>query len=134
MIRILGNSTRKSDINFYRNGRIDITARLGKILSIKQGDVIDLLTDKGEYYIYVRHRSKDIGLGRYEGQCCPTSKAKKCHNFRAYSKKLCDAMLSLYPDKEYRVRLPIGEVVDDPAYGKCVTIIHLNNLQNENRG
>ena len=88
MQSILGN-TRKADITFHADGRIDISARLAKTLPIHKGDVIDVLTDGVEYYLYVKLKAPAVG--RHEAVCFPTH--SRSHHFRAWSKRLCRAML-----------------------------------------
>ena len=56
MQSILGN-TRKADITFYASGRIDISARVAKHLQLSRGDVLDIMIDQDEFYLYVRLRS-----------------------------------------------------------------------------
>ena len=51
--KFLGEKTRRPDITFYRNGRIDITASVAERLSLRAGDVIDIARGKEEYYLYV---------------------------------------------------------------------------------
>ena len=82
--RLLGERTRRPDITFYRNGRIDITASVAERLSLRAGDVIDIARGKEEYYLYVRLRRSDGAVGRHEAQCYPSKSGTR--NFRAYSK------------------------------------------------
>ena len=91
MTSILGN-TRKPDVSFYSNGRIDIAARVVKVLGIERGDVIDVATDGDEYLLYVAHKGKEVS-GAHEAQCYP-SNIRKTHNYRCHSKRLCDAMMA----------------------------------------
>lgn len=64
MQSILGN-TRKADITFHDNGRINISARVSKLLELSHGDVIDIMDGQGEIYLYVKHRVPVVG--RHEG-------------------------------------------------------------------
>ena len=41
MESLLGN-TRKHDLSFFRDGHIDITARVAKCINIEEGDIIDI--------------------------------------------------------------------------------------------
>lgn len=88
MQSVLG-STRKVDLVFHRSGRIDITAHVANILSLSRGDVIDILTDDTETYLYVRLRSPLIG--RHEGMVYPSNKSG--NHFRTSSKTLCRFIL-----------------------------------------
>jgi hypothetical protein len=117
MQSILGNS-RKSDIIFYRSGQIDITVRIAKSLNLQSGDVIDIMCDRNEYYLYVKHRAPLIG--RHEGTAFP-SKAKGNH-FRAWSKSLCSAILQECKIAG-KVRLRVGEPIELGIYGTALPII-----------
>ena len=56
---------RKPDIVFHRSGQINIAARLAKMLSLRQGDVIDIAhCCDGETYIYVTKRAPYQGAYR----------------------------------------------------------------------
>ena len=66
MQSILGN-TRKTDITFHTNGRIDISARVAGILSLQKGDVIDVMDGGEEFYIYVKLHAPTVG--RHEAAC-----------------------------------------------------------------
>lgn len=105
MTSILGN-TRKPDVSFYRNGRIDITARVVKALGIEKGDVIDVAMDGDEYLLYVAHKGKDVA-GAHEARCYP-SNVRNTHNYRCHSKRLCEAMVAA-------VRTPLKCMVEGKA-------------------
>lgn len=66
-------NTRRADVSFCDNGRIDLTSRVVRALDIKPGDVIGIMSAAGETYLYVAHRA-DTLVGRHEGQCHPTRK------------------------------------------------------------
>lgn len=108
MLGIICN-TRKPDVSFYHNGKIDICARVVKLLDLHNGDVIDVATDGIEYYLFCRIRSKDA-VGKHEATCRPTKNIGKCNNLRAYSHKLCKAMLKA-SNAEYYAKMPAGDVV-----------------------
>ena len=77
MQSILGN-TRKADITFYASGRIDISARVAKHLQLSRGDVLDIMIDQDEFYLYVRLRSPN---GRHEAitpRCSSGCWASQC--------------------------------------------------------
>lgn len=94
-------TTRRPDIAFYRNGRIDISANVVKALDIQRGDSIDVTTDGYEYLLYVSHRA---GVGRFEAQCLPTNVKKSTNSFRAHSIRLCRAV---------RGAIPVGRAIGD---------------------
>lgn len=121
VIRRALDSTRRPDITFHRNGRIDITARVSRHLGLKDGDVIDLLDDGNDWHMYVRSRSEDV-RGRHEGQCRATNPAKRCcHNFRTYSKKICDLVLGMSGGDV--ARIIAGQFCCYGNVGKTVLII-----------
>ena len=127
MITLLRN-TRRPDISFYRNGRIDITARTAKLIGIKDGDVIDIAVDNGEYYVYVRHKAECV-IGRHEAQCYRTNRRSViCNNLRAHSIRLCAMILSIHNDAN-AVRLPVGEPQQHAELGCVLPIIVRNNIK-----
>ncbi|MCM1356437.1 MAG: hypothetical protein NC212_08540 [Staphylococcus sp.] len=103
---ILG-TTRRHDISFLANGRIDLTSRIVRSLDIHPGDVIEVMTAEGEFYLYVSKRAESI-IGRHEAQCNPTS--KRGHHFRAWSHRLTAAILSecgVTPRADLTTGLPV---------------------------
>ncbi len=58
---ILGN-TRRADISFYSSGKIDITSRIANALGMVDGDVIDIMMWKGEFYLYVSLWKRRVSL------------------------------------------------------------------------
>ncbi len=117
MQSILGNNTRKADIIFFSTGRIDITARIAKYLQLSRGDVIDIMVDGCEYYLYVKRRTPMNG--RYEAMVLPTN--KRGNHFRAYSRRLCSAILRASGATD-TARLCVGAPVDS-TYGILLPII-----------
>jgi len=117
-------NTRKPDITFHANGRIDITARAAKALSLHSGDVIDIAHDGSEYYLYVKHHN---AIGRHEAQCWPTNKGKTCNNLRAHSKRLCMAVLNVNGNSN-EARLPVGEPIAHEDLGTTLPIIIKRNI------
>ena len=128
MSSILHNS-RRPDVVFHNNGRIDITARIAKLLRLQDGDVVDIDTDYGEYLLYVRLRSAQR-IGRHEATVHPTNRGKhNNNNFRAYSKNLCRAFrrhIGYNADKP--LRLPAGSPVIFGPNGTAIPIITHNPL------
>ena len=105
MKSLLGSYSRKPDVSFYKNGRIDITARAARVIGIAPGDVLDVAYDGDEYYMFVRSKADEC-TGRHEAKCWPTKKGS--HNYRAHSKRLCTAIMKLSKAQDV-VRLPIGD-------------------------
>ena len=130
MTSILSTS-RRPDISFYPNGRIDITARIAKMLALQAGDVIDVAEEGGEYYLYVRLRAERC-TGRYEAQAYPTSRqGLRRNNMRAYSRQLVRAVMRIarHPrDTDQPLRLPAGQPVTIKSYGNAVPLITHNPL------
>lgn len=116
MQSILEN-TRKADIIFYASGRIDITACVAKHLQLSRGDVLDIMIDQDEFYLYVRFRSPING--RHEATVFPTN--KKGNHFRTSSSRLCTAILRECKATD-KAKLCVGEPVAS-RYGTLLPII-----------
>lgn len=122
--KFLGERTRKADLSFRRNGRIDISARVSNMLALQAGDVIDIAGDGREYYLYVRIKSNGRYVGRHTAQCYPSKKNGR--NFRAYSKKLCEAVLSLSGGD--CAKIVAGSYEEFDNLGKAVIVVPQMNL------
>ena len=116
--------SRKADIAFSRNGRIDIGARIARLLRLRKGDVVALATDGEEIYLYVRYRQPAIG--RYEGTVYPSN--RRGFHFRTSSKAVCEAVMERC-GAGFKARLFTGEPVSDPACGTMLPIITRTLLQ-----
>lgn len=101
---------RRSDVIFRANGRFDLTARVVHALNILPGDVVDVLSDGEEYYLYVARHNVNTTLGSFEAQVFPSSKRGK--HFRGSSRRLCKAMLEL-SGADKKAALPCGELTKD---------------------
>lgn len=120
MMKSLLSSSRKHDISFDASGLIDISAHVARKLSLAPGDVIDIMHEYGEWYIYVKLRAGSY-TGRHIGRVWATSHGKG--TFRTCSKKLVKAVLSGAEVKGNRLRCPCGmEVMRDNI--KYITIIY----------
>lgn len=117
-------SNRRPDISFSQTGQISLSAHVTKALDLHPGDAIDIQTDGFEYYLYVRSRATP-GT-RYEAQCFPSN--KKGRHFRAYSRRLCRAMLAAC-NCVGKVELATGEVVINGGtrYITIITRLILNH-------
>lgn len=89
MKSILLNS-RKHDISFHASGKIDISAHIARRLSLAPGDVIDIMHDSGELYLYVKLRAGNY-VGRHNGTVWATAHGKG--TFRTWSKAMTSAVL-----------------------------------------
>lgn len=133
MTSILPNS-RRPDITFCPDGRIDITARIAKMLHLQQGDVIDVAVTPTEYLIYVRLTASQC-VGRHEAQVYPTNRGKhQANNFRTYSKTICDAILrevsraSVSDCEKKTIRLAAGSPIIFGPNGTAIPLITRNPL------
>lgn len=126
MQSILGN-TRKTDITFHANGRIDISAHVSKALSIRQGDVIDILKGDEEIYLYVRYHTPTVG--RHEAACFSTHTGSR--HFRAWSQKLCRFIIRAGGSSFDKVKLCVGSPVELPNIGVALPIIYRHILNEQ---
>lgn len=117
MQSILGN-TRKADITFHASGRICISARVSKLLSLANGDVIDIMEGGCETYLYVKLRAPLIG--RHEGMVFRSN--KNGHHCVASSITLCRYIMSRCGGGD-KVRLRCGTPVELQHYGTALPII-----------
>lgn len=118
MKSILPNS-RKHDISFHASGKIDISAHIARKLTLAPGDVIDIVQEQSEWYLYVKLRSGKYA-GRYEGRVWATTHGKG--TFRTYSKALANAVLSA-AGASGRLRCPCGAEIERDNR-KYITIIY----------
>jgi hypothetical protein len=131
MESLIGN-TRKPDLSFFKDGHIDITARVAKSINLEDGDVIDILKDGKELYLYVKTKSKDV-VGLHTGRCRTTSPSKGYRNFRTNCKRLCDAIFGLCSNDGV-VKLAAGESFEMPNVGIVVPLItRINLYKNDKR-
>lgn len=124
MKSLLG-TVRKSDVIFRASGLFDLTARVVRALGISPGDVVDVLSDDSEYYLYVACHHADNG--RYEAQVFPSKRKSSCKHYRGSSSRLCKAMLSVSHAKE-KAALPCGPVMIDSQGRRLLPIIVRLNL------
>ena len=121
MKSVLENS-RKSDLTFWRDGHIDICARVSKALDLKAGDVIDIAVDEGfqrEYYLYTRHTGGALN-GRHAGTCRAVN-GPRSRYLRVNNKKLTRFVLRHTGEQE-QAHVMCGEVTDTPL-GRAMVII-----------
>lgn len=128
-MRPLLNTSRRPDVSFYRKGKIDISSRIAKQLSLAEGDVIDVAEHKGEYLLYVRHKRDNI-IGRYEGLVHPIHNKKSFTNrFRVYSRKLTEAIFQVAGREDAALLyLPAGLPVNVDGIGIAIPLITRNPL------
>lgn len=114
----------KPDIYFRRNGQIDISARVARMLSLSAGDAINVWHVGGEYYLYVSGRG---ARGKLRGVVYPTVKHRS--TFRTSFKELTRAIIDACGAEEAHLR--IGEAVDIRPIGLAVPLITRNNLYHD---
>ena len=117
MQSILGNS-RKADVTFHASGRICISARVSKLLSLAHGDVVDIMEGTGETYLYVKHRAPVVG--KHEGMVFRSN--KNGSHCIASSIKLSRYILQRCSVSD-KVRLCCGSPVTLAHYGTALPII-----------
>lgn len=127
MQSILGN-TRKTDLTFHSNGRIDLSAHVVKSLDLKKGDVIDVMVsdDGSEYCLYAKFRAPVVG--RHEASCFPSHAGSR--HFRAWSLRLCKALMAVAGSDACKVELGVGAVVELRNGETALPIIYKNIFNN----
>lgn len=124
--------SRKHDICFHRNGKIDITAHVARALGLREGDVLAVGIDGEdycpEYYLYVRCRRECV-QGRYEATCSSTvRKGGNSRFLRAYSKSICRTICDLVGGTD--AYLMTGELrTDIQGTDRALTLITRTNLK-----
>ncbi len=114
--------TRKPDIIFdTRTGQINICEYLSSLLGLRDGDVIDILEDNGEYYIAVKFIQP---IGRHEATCHCANKSGSY--LRCYSKKLTQKMADICNVATEKFSLFVGEQKEQLGYGTIVPLITKN--------
>lgn len=127
MESLLGN-TRRPDVSFFKNGRIDITASIAKKLNLDNGDVIDIARCDRELYLYVKWRNCDV-VGNHAARCKATKSNGRCANFRVFSVKLCASILEIC-GADKAARLAAGDAIHVEGLGVAVPLVTRINLHN----
>lgn len=125
MMKSLLPNSRKHDISFNANGKIDISARIARRLALSPGDVISIARSDGELYLYVKLRAGTY-TGRHEGSVWATVHGQT-GTYRTWSKALAKAVLSTSGASGSVLRCPCGvEIERDNT--KYITIIYRCSL------
>nr|DAJ60202.1 MAG TPA: AbrB family transcriptional regulator-like protein [Caudoviricetes sp.] len=119
--------TRRSDVIFRADGHFDLTARVVRALNISPGDVVDVLSDGCEYYLYVACQAEAAAGGHYEAQVYPSKPKGNALHFRGCSSRLCRAMLAAC-NAGKKAALPCGTVTTDSRGRLMLPIIVRLNL------
>ena len=104
MIKLL-ERTRRPDITVCRNGRISITARVARLLSLQPGDSINIAFHLDECYLLAARHADAIG--RHIAQCHPTKKGS--HNYCANSVLLARLLLDYCGIHAQRASFMVGK-------------------------
>ena len=125
-MRSLLGITRRSDVIFRADGHFDLTARVVRALDISPGDVVDVLSDGNEYYLYVATHAENTSCGRFEAQVYLSKPKGGGLHFRGSSTRLCKAMLAA-SHAVYKAALPCGEAfINDTGRRLLPIIVRLN--------
>jgi hypothetical protein len=114
--------TKKADLTFFYNGKINITAHVSHSLGLNAGDAVNIAkVENGwtEYYLYIERRANEM-RGQYEGVCAVTH--GDGHNLRVFNCRLSRYILALCGTTE-PVSLSIGEPEEVEGLGLAVPII-----------
>lgn len=132
MMRSLIDNTRRPDVIFYRNGKIEITANVAKTLNLQAGDVIDIITNNVEYYLVVKYKANEV-VGNHDGKVMRSN--KRGNHLRCYSTKICNKIFSICKfehNSSYlcseKVRLACGLPTVLSTHGQALPLIIKNPL------
>lgn len=128
------NILRKSDIRFFRSGRIDITARVSYVLDLHHGDVIDLYFDEEskELYIYVYLTEEQACNFNMRYSNTVKENKKGSHYYRVQSIELTNFMLRLTNSREAWMLCGKPKMVTIKGLQRmAIPIIWKNNLYRE---
>ena len=112
---------RKPDITIRNGGVINLSANVVSHLNLREGDVISIMEDKAECYLYVQCRKEDA-IGKYSGVC--RASKKNSRHLRAHSSVLCSYLSQKLGGKN--IDLIVGEVIQIPSIGYALPIIMHN--------
>ena len=98
--------TRRPDITFCRSGRINISARVARMLCLKKGDTINIANKNGEFLLFaIPHRP-----GRHYAQCFPSKNGSL--NFCVNSVALARAILNEARVSAFSASFFVGYPID----------------------
>lgn len=110
MKSLLGKNTRRPDISFNDNGRIDISARVSRALNLQPGDLLDVAVCDGECMLYVRRKGDEVS-GRHSATCFPVIRRNTSGAYRLWCKKLYLAIADASGRKSSRLSFACGDAV-----------------------
>lgn len=95
-----------------------MSAHVANVLHLAKGDVIDIMEDDGEYFLYVRLRMPYVG--KHEGMVFPSKIG--CRSYRSCSKRLSKHILQVCGAHK-KVKLCVGEQMAHSTYGVMLPIV-----------
>ncbi len=110
MFNLLVN-TRRPDVSFNRNGKIRLTARVVRMLSMSPGDSINIAVNDGEYLLHSTPHDADETLRRFEAKCYPSKRGGGKH-YCANSVRLCRSLLSSIGCTADKVSFIVGDAIE----------------------
>lgn len=114
--------TRRDDLTFHPDGRIDLTAHVADALSLQAGDVINIACVGerfAEHYLYVARRAGET-VGRHA--CCCRPAKNNGRYLRVNSKRLTDYVRALV-HAAGTVRLRVGTPEEVAGLGHALPMI-----------
>ena len=113
--------SRKQEITFYASGRIDISSRIVRILSLRAGDSVNLIEDDdGNLLLFRCHDADDSHGIRHKATLYQSS--VNARSLRCNSVDLTSHVLSRC-GCPIMAKLPVGQTVIVPPFGLCLNII-----------
>ena len=122
MMRKIMPATRRGDVTFHVDGRIDITAHVSRLLGLRSGDVLGLATIDSlpaEHYLYVARRGSEV-VGHHACTCKPAKGNGRY--LRVYSKPLSAHILTTC-HAAGRITLYVGAVATVDGLGTALPLI-----------
>ncbi len=121
--------TRRGDVTFHADGRIDLTAHVVKALDLHPGDVINIIKsddEHPEHYLY-RSRMAAETTGRHTCVCHPANKGG--NYLRVFNKQMAHYILGIC-DSCNRISLRVGGLTELTGRGRALPIIITASLTN----
>lgn len=104
MINLLQH-TRRPDIHFNRNGKIRLSAKITRTLSLQSGDSISIAFHNNEFLLHAMHHSTTNHLAT----CRPSKRGSR--NFIANSTALVKALFNAAGINTQTAAFPVGDPV-----------------------
>lgn len=115
-------TTRRGDVTFHADGRIDLTAHVTKSLDLHVGDVINIIKTGGDYpeHLLYRARRASDTIGRHACVCHATR--ERGRYLRVFNKRMAQYFLGICQcDKQ--VSLRTGGLAPLTGHNKAITLI-----------